>query len=150
MNVFNIDHESGTYAKLVPDLSSIKQLYAFAKSCKFPQLVGQKNYHCTLIYSKNPCPHIAEVKVAMPILAKPTYLEEVQPGVVILNLNCPKACELFNLFHKDYNATHDFECYKPHITLSYDSGKIDIRSIDVPNMTIRFVQCHIEPLMDNQ
>jgi hypothetical protein len=68
----------------------------------------------------------------------------VDTKVLVLELYCPNAKALHNLFVEKYGATHDYDEYIPHITIANDfEGDLPL---DLPDFEIIFTDRTVEEL----
>lgn len=139
-------HPGGTYAAIIPSRESQEELYSFMAGLDIDAIEDSDEYHCTLIYSKNPCPEIAREDFELPCEAIPRgfALFGSDKDTLVLELYCPNAARLNRLFMREYNATSDFPEYKTHITVAQDY-KGDLPN-SVPEFNIKFTGMMIEEL----
>jgi len=110
----------GTYASLLVDESSAVLLHDYCEDIGLSDMTDVEDYHCTVIYSHHPCPEVDEEDFNLPCKATPKGYKILgtDTKVLVLELECPNAVHLHNLFMEKYGATHDYDEYIPHITLS--------------------------------
>lgn len=136
--LFESFQPGGTYSSLLPSVDSKEQLHAFCVKQGIENLVDPDEYHCTLIYSKNPCPTVASEDYGLPCQAIPTgfrILGDERP-VLVLEIYCPDAVNLHSRFRLKHGATHDYPEYIPHITVAKDfHGEVPK---EVPDFDIDF------------
>lgn len=125
------EHKGGTYAALSVSFSSqnkIKQFIdKFLEINKDATLVDPAEYHCTLIYSRNPCPDVKHLNPTLPISAIPIGFELFESKsestlgsmCLVLLLDSDDLRNLEKKCRDDYGASSDFPSYKPHISLVY-------------------------------
>lgn len=121
----DLDHPNGTYACLVPNLASIKELQSLQYMLNLSSPVAAKDLHMTVIYSRKPCPGAAELMDGFnPIVGKVAKLGYLptQAGTTCLvaEVECPDAVGLHHYIRETHGASHDYPSYLAHITLSYD------------------------------
>jgi hypothetical protein len=139
----------GTYSSLLVDPECAAQLYAFCQENGIPDPVDADSYHCTVIYSHQPCPDVAHEDFGTTCNATPKgyKLLGTDTIVLVLELECPNAERLHNLFMQKYGATHDYDSYIPHITLSKGyNGKI--LPTELPPFDIVFTGHTVEAIDD--
>ena len=138
-----VDHQYGTYASLKLSKESQDQLHEFI-SQYIDQPTSKEDLHCTVVYSKTPCPNVESHQPKLPITAKASGYESFDSNAFVLKLES----DTLQQFHKEtraLGASYDYPEYKPHITLA--SNHTDT-SIPVPNFDLVFDQYHIEELKD--
>lgn len=116
------------------DLVNKKQFFAWAKSQGFANVVDDP--HVTVLYSRTPVDWIAmgEVSWGGPRLeVDPGGPRVVEPlgdkGAIVLHF----ACSELRWRHEDMvqaGASHDYDEYQCHVTISYDPGGVDLESVE--------------------
>lgn len=126
----------GTYvgAKLSADTKNM--LDGINKKLEIPNPLEKKDMHITIVYSRKYVPEFkSRGKLDEPIIAKPDELtifpSSEGNNVLVLKLKTPDLIERHEEIVKEYGATHDFDEYKPHVTLSYDVGEFDPSDVDI-------------------
>lgn len=144
--LFESKYPGGTYACLKLSEETQEQLFAFCNEVGITDLVQPEDYHCTLVYSKTPCPDVTNEDFALPCkaMAKGYKVLGVNDKVLVLELYCPNAKRLHELFREKYNASHDYDEYIPHITISSKfNGETPI---ELPEFEIEFVDSEVSAL----
>ena len=149
MIINDLDHPNGTYACLVPDSNSIKQLQSLQNMLDLSSPVLAKDLHMTVIYSRKPCPSVAELSHGVsPIngkIAKLGYLPtQHNTTCLVAEVECPDAVGMHHSICKAHGASHDYPTYLAHITLSYDC-KMGIKELLHP-LKIVFDQFKVSAL----
>lgn len=142
----NSPHPGGTYSALIPSRKSQEELLSFVAGLDVDNLEDSDEYHCTLIYSETPCPDIAKEDFALPCEAVPIGFKVLgeDKKVLVLEIYCPNASRLHDLFMEKYGATHGFPEYIAHITVAKDfEGE---PPVDVPEFNIEFSGLMVEEL----
>jgi 2'-5' RNA ligase len=144
--LFESAHPAGTYSSLIPSVECKEELYAYCAKLGIENLVEPDEYHCTLIYSKHACPDVAHENFNLPCKALPIGFRILgtDKKVLVLELYCPNATRLHELFMGKHNATHDYPEYIPHITIASDFD--DKVPIEVPEIEIEFSGMTVEEL----
>jgi hypothetical protein len=137
-------HPGGTYAALIPDVATREQIFAFCTSLDIPNLEDQDEYHCTLIYSEVPCISIREEDFGVPCEAMPIEFKILGKDTLVLEIYCPNAARLHDLFKEKHNASHGFPGYIAHITVAKEYSGIP--PIELPDFPIIFSGYMIEEL----
>lgn len=149
--------KGGTYAGYRFNKDDIKELRTWAKNKKIPNRVPQEKFHCTLLYSRKPCPDYEPLgELEEPIVAKVDSPEiwdtQDEKRALVVRLNAPNMVKRHKKLMKDHDATYDFDEYKPHLTLSYDVGKDftvdDLKDLKDHIGEIRAVEEYGEQLVD--
>lgn len=144
--LFESKYPGGTYSSILVDQNSAEQLFAYCASLGIPDLVEPEEYHCTIIYSSEPCFDVADEDFGLECKAIPIGFRVLgsEKPVLVLELYCPNAVRLHELFMEKYGATHDYPEYIPHITVAKDfEGEIPT---DVPEIEIVFDRKTVERL----
>jgi len=144
--LFESQYPGGTYSSLIPSVESREELYAFLAGLDIPNLEDPDEYHCTLIYSKKECPDVVKEDFALPSRAIATEYKILgtDTKVLVLEIYCPNAVRLHELFMRKYGATHDYDEYIPHITIAKDfKGKMPT---EIPELEIIFNGQTVEEL----
>lgn len=144
--LFEAVHPSGTYACIIPSRDSQEEILKYCVDQGIKNLVDPNEYHCTIIYSKKACPDVAKEDFGLPCKGLITGFKVLgkDEKVLILELYCPNAVRLHNLFMEKYGATHDYPEFISHITIASDfKGEIPT---DIPEFEIEFTGEKIEEL----
>lgn len=144
--LFESANPGGTYSSLLVNKDSAEELFAFCAGLGIDNLVDPSEYHCTVIYSRHPCPDAANEDFNLPCKAIPTGFKILgtDTKVLVLEIYCPNAVRLHELFKEKYNATHDYPEYVSHITVSGEfDGDIPT---EVPEFDIEFDDYAVEEL----
>lgn len=144
--LFESKYPDGTYACLNLSDDSKEELLAFCAGLDISNLVESKEYHCTLIYSREPCPDIIKEDFELPCTGLPVGFKILgtDEKVLVLELYCPDATRLHELFMEKYGATHDYPEYIPHITIA-NKFKGEIPK-EIPEFEITFDDRKVEKL----
>lgn len=144
--LFESKNSGGTYSSLLVSDQCREELFAFCTDIGIENPVDPKDYHCTIIYSRTPCLDIAKEDFNLPCKAIPTGFKILgtDTKVLVLEIFCPNAVRLHNLFKEKYNATHDYPEYISHITVSGEfNGNIPV---ELPEFEIEFDDFVVEEL----
>lgn len=149
----------GTYSACLYKQPSLDLLNAWAKINVIPNLIKKQSIHSTIIYSKTKVEDRFQKSFnekELDILAwkfKPLKLDmfssssgSKDKNVLVMLLNAPELEEIHNnlVFN---GASHDFDEYQPHITLSYDvPERFDWRSLKMPSIYLIPNKIYFEPL----
>lgn len=115
---------SGTYAKLVPCEDTRNKIALILKMFNLENHASPHDLHVTVIYSKQECPTLETAIVSLPITATGKAFS-IFPNAnggrcLVVELENNDLQLMHSQLRAEHGATHDFESYKPHITLSYD------------------------------
>lgn len=142
-----LEFASGTYSALIVDSACATDLYEFCEEIGLKDLVEYDDYHCTLIYSHQPCPDVIEENFNIPCVGTPKNYKILgtDTQVLVLELDCDNAEYLHNLFMEKYGATHDYPEYIPHITLTRSYSGTTLPS-ELPPFDILFTERKVEEI----
>tara|TARA_R110000823_G_scaffold207786_13_gene338341 strand:- start:575 stop:1027 length:453 start_codon:yes stop_codon:yes gene_type:complete len=127
----------GTYAALTPDGSSIKKLIKLQQNLRLSNPLPSGELHMTVMFSRKTVEEANDFPTIINIQATGENLKILdgrKPAIVLL-LDSPEAGVLFKHFMQ-LGATHDYDEFMPHITLSYDYTPAD---------ALRMLQYELEP-----
>lgn len=144
--LFESAHPGGTYSSIIPSMECKEELLAFCTKIGIPNLIDSDEYHCTLIYSKQSCPDIVNEDFGLPFNALITGYKVLgtDEKVLVLELYCPAATRLHDIFMKKYGATHDYPEYIAHITIASEfEGELPQ---ELPEFEIIFTGFSVEEL----
>lgn len=137
---FEAEKKTGSYAGVHFDEDTLKRIKAFSVKNEIPQRVQSRKLHSTVLYSKKYLPNYkAQGKLKAPIVGRPKKLSvwETQPdkggetaNSLVLQYDAPELVARHKELMKEHDATYDFDTFKPHVTLSYNIGDLDISKLD--------------------
>ena len=128
------DQNPGTYAAIRFSRKTTSQLAKYIKDNDIPNAVNTSKMHCTLLYSRKPCPdYVAQGNLSPAWIGTPVGLDvweskgdpEKVARCLVLEFECKELDDRHAELMKEHKATHDFPDYKTHVTLSYDIGDMD-------------------------
>jgi len=147
-------HKDGTYVSLELSKESKALLDNFVEmNLGLTERVASSTFHITIIYSRTPVPS-AENYLDMP---SPLPVEALATGYevfptkndgqcLVMRLACPYATRLNSELTKQ-GATSDYDEYKPHLTLAYNTSQsIDPTSLPLPQFQLIFDKMVVDPL----
>ncbi len=134
--------KAGTYAGFRYDKDGVKLISKYAKDNDVPKPLEPEKMHTTLLYSRKHCPDYEPAgKLDDPYTAKVGELDvwKTKSGkkALVVELDCPDMVKRHKELMKEHGATHDFDEYKVHITLSYDIGDLDVDKLPDIRDTIK-------------
>lgn len=138
---------NGTYVCLNASEKSSEQLESWAKSHKIPD--PNWDHHITVTYSRKPVPEVENYKFKLPISVKISewkLFNNPDGSKCLVGVIEDKRITKHHQNIKDiYGATHDFNDYTPHITMSY---KYSLKNLptELPDFEIVLDSVKIEPL----
>lgn len=116
-------HEKGTYVSVKLSEESSDLLFDWVETNKILNPVPKNEYHCTIVYSRKGIPEAKKETIKLPINAKIAGWElfNTQGGdkCLVARLDSPELTKAFNTYHTKYDATYDYDEYKPHVTVCY-------------------------------
>lgn len=152
---YKMNPMKGTYAKLVPCQETRDKISLILKMFNIENHASPNDLHTTLIYSRQECPTLEAAPVGLPVTATGKAFS-IFPNAdggrcLVLELESDDLQLLHGRLRAEHGATHDFESYKPHITLSYDysSDNVPGESMLEHFWHLKFDQFVVEPLNFN-
>jgi len=137
---FEAEKKKGSYAGVHFDADTLKRIKEFSIENEIPQRVQSRTLHSTVVYSKKYLPNYkAQGGLETPIVGKPKEFSvwDTQPdsdgettNSLVLQYDAPELVARHEELKKEHGATHDFDTFKPHVTLSYNIGDLDISKLD--------------------
>ena len=129
----------GTYAGVRFDDDTKKAINDYISDNNIPNGVANSKLHTTLLYSRKYLPdYKAQGDIEPPFEGTPTKLEvwQSQPdedgnksNCLIMTYDCPDLIQRHKELMDEHKASYDYDEYKPHVTLSYDIGDMDIKEL---------------------
>lgn len=129
----------GTYAGVSFSKETINAIKQYIKDNNIPNGLRSDKMHTTVIYSRKYDPDFKALgKIDPPWTGTPTELDvwKTRPkdgsegsNCLVLQFKCEKLNERHEELMKQYNFTYDFPEYKTHISLSYDIGDMEWKSL---------------------
>ena len=115
------NHSKGTYFALQPSGATRNRLQDLVSELNIDNAVKPMEYHCTVIYSKTPCPQMRNFRPKLPIWAMGVefLLFGENKNILVLKLESISLHKLYDDL-QIYNPSSDYDQYNPHITLSYN------------------------------
>jgi hypothetical protein len=146
-------HKGGTYCAALLDEKSRQNLYNWCKLQGIQGLTDPNQYHVTLIYSRKPCAEIEEYPFYTPWISDyhegrtwQIFGSKKNTKCLVLKLRDMLFYDVHDEIREIYGATHDYEKYSPHITVSYDF-KGDLKTLhSVPEFDLTFDKIEVKPL----
>lgn len=144
MKLIEVTKKKGTYAGVHFDHDTKKRIQKYLKDNKIPNPLGLDKMHNTLIYSRKHLPKFqAAGRIDPPWVGKPTKFDvwesqsDEKTGekskCLIMKFECAKCVDRHNEIMDKHDATFDYDKYTPHVTLSYDIGDFDVKSLPDPS-----------------
>lgn len=126
--------DKGTYAGFKLSDDDTDFLYDYFKNIvPVPNLIDKKSFHITLLYSRKELPNY-EPKKETNDWVYPTELDvfPTQDGkrCLVLLVKAPYCLKRHKELMKEHDATYDYDNYVPHITISYDIGRMRTPKLD--------------------
>lgn len=146
------EQEPGTYVGARFTSETNEGLRRYQEKFRIPNPLSADKFHTTISYSRVPI----EWEPREDLQDDPSA-EVVAGGLTVFESRKDSTRCLVLLLDSDYlqerfdtaieaGATHDFPDYKPHITLSYDIGTLDIKRLPVPEVELVLSHEYAEPL----
>ncbi|TFG95161.1 hypothetical protein E4H12_13870 [Candidatus Thorarchaeota archaeon] len=130
--------KKGTYAGVRFDEPTKLKLQKYVEDNEIPNSTSPEKYHTTVLYSRKHLPNYkAPGVIQPPMTGNPSGLSawdtqgENGPKTkcLIFQYDSPELSARHSSLMKEHEATFDYPEYKPHVTLSYDIGDMDISSL---------------------
>lgn len=143
------DHPNGTYAEVVPSNKSLRVIEKIITQLGIKNPTPSNELHCTVTYSRRPCPDLADYEPKLPIGAviKGFRVFPLQKGgyCLILELTSPQLEELHE-YALRIGCSHDYPEYTPHVTLTYDWPDESLPSSNIKDIHLTFDRFNVKPL----
>lgn len=132
------ENKKGTYAGVKFDSDTNRALHQYIKENNIPNSVRPDRFHTTVLYSRKHLPNYKPAgKIQPPMTGNPTGLTvwetngENSPKTkcLIFLYDSPELVKRHKSLMKEHEATYDYPEFKPHVTLSYDIGDMDINKL---------------------
>jgi len=145
----------GTYASVHFNEDTINALNEYIENNNIPNPTNVKKIHSTLLYSRNYLPEYkpqGKLEPAWEGQFKHFSIFSANPKnsrgglVLVMEYACPEQSKRFDELMNIYDATYDFDEYKPHITLSYDIGDFDHKKLPKFEKPLKIVEEKSEDL----
>lgn len=127
MKLMEIKSKPGTYIGVRLTKESVKLIRKFIKDNQIPNGVQGDNIHITLVYSRKHLPNAKKmINTAFnePPQVTPSnafHLWGDDGDTLVVEVKCPYLIDRHEYF-RTQGATHDYDDYTPHITLSYNAA----------------------------
>lgn len=114
---------TGTYVCLELDEDSMKRIARFIEVNHIFNGLQMADLHTTVIYSKKHCPNlkveeIGKVEAHVESLIQIPHDTKI---ILALELESPALQAMHKRLRKEHDATHDFESFLTHVTVSYNA-----------------------------
>jgi len=134
---FITEENKGTYAGLKFSEDTVNRLINYAQNNDVPNILSEDEFHSTLLYSRKFLPEYKpKGMLDTSSLATPEKVEiwespanafkDKATRCLVLKYNCNEQVDRFNQLMDEHDATYDYDEYKPHTTLSYDVGDLQV------------------------
>lgn len=153
----------GTYMAAHFDKQTVESIEQYIKDNNIPNSTSISKLHLTILSSEKHLPDCVNGShlIDPSIIAKPDHLDvftspgndgEPDNNCLVLKVHSSELTKLHNDLIKEHNTTHKYGDFKPHITLSYNIGNMDITklpdvSTSIPEIVINKTLC--EPFKNN-
>jgi hypothetical protein len=122
---------SGTFVAVKFHQDTRSALLNFAERHKVPNVIAEKDLHCTVTYSRSKLLGVRDRTSINPVwIGTPLHFEVFKSSegknCLVLRFTCGELYSRHHFLKHKKGATHDFPSFLPHITLSYDAGNYDI------------------------
>ena len=144
-------HKDGTYVSFQMDEHTRALLDNFVEmNLGLAERVAASTYHITVIYSRTPVPAAEDYSGKATAVANPVAYEVFQTKdagkCLVLRINSTEASALNTQLVK-LGATSDYDEYKPHVTIAYNTEMPeDLSTLPLPQFPLVFDQIQVEAL----
>ena len=149
LDLFEQDHPNGTYAEVIPTPASLKTIEKLITTLNINEPTPSNEVHCTVTYSRKPCPDLANYEPKMPVSARVQGFRmfPMRTGGIclVLELDSQDIVELHK-YARSLGCSHDYPEYTPHVTLTYAWPTKELPGLDVSGITLMFDQFKVKPL----
>lgn len=130
--------KKGTYAGIRFDDNTKNALHDYMMENQIPNMLDRDQLHTTLLYSRIHCPKYQPAGTDMHYVGTPggfVLWDTSAPGgegqtkCLVLKFDSPELTERHHALRREHGATHDYEDFNPHITLSYDIGNRSLNTL---------------------
>lgn len=143
------DHLHGTYAELCPSNKSQRILEKIIQQLALDTPTPSAELHCTVTYSRRPCPELGDYRPDIPIGADVLGFRifSMQNGnrCLVLELHSDDIMDLHK-YAMELGCSYDYPDYTPHITLSYNYPYDQVPELDLHDIHLTFDQWNVQPL----
>ena len=143
------DHPDGTYAEVTPTPKSLRAIESLIAKLSIKEPTPSNEIHCTITYSRKPCPALADYKPQLPVSAR-VHGFRVFPlrsggNCLVMELESPGITDLHE-YARSLGCSHDYPEYTPHVTLTYNWPDESLPDIDISNIKLAFDRFEVKPL----
>jgi hypothetical protein len=141
----------GTYAAVTFKPQTVANIHRWLSANNIPNAIKASSVHSTFIYSRKPLKGKWESKdyrnglFINPGTYKLEQWEDDGKNILVLKYDSPVLQKRWRKA-RGMGATWDYPEFKPHITLSYDIGDLDISTLEVPTFSLVVDKEYSEPL----
>lgn len=142
------DFSTGTYVGCRPVGASTDLLGDWVRDTGIPNPVVRHAAHMTLLYSKKPVklpPERGRELHAKPLELRIMRHRTDKTDALVLVLDSPAAQRRHQEFI-NAGGMHDYDDFIPHVTLTYDVGDFDWKSLELPKFGLIFANEYVRPL----
>ena len=127
--------EDGTFAGFHLYKPDARKLHQFALDNEIPNAEPADKMHVTVMFSRTYIPNFKPMgMLKKAIYATPIEVRKFGEALVIV-LDAPEVVARHKYIMNHYKeATYDHDEFIPHVTLSYDSGRFDEKTLDVSSI----------------
>lgn len=141
-NQFLNEESVGTYVDLAPTQAAAERVYSIFEN-KVTDLIDPSQFHVTVSFSRKEFdPGFTSRKINE--VAEPKQVEILGETAIVLMLSFPYAESQHFKYRKVYGATHDYDSFQPHMTLSYSGTVIDSELSAVERRALNKIQFEYE------
>lgn len=146
------DHPDGTYAEVAPTPKSLRAIESVITKLGIKEPTPSSEIHCTITYSRKPCPSLADYEPQLPVSARiqgfRVFPMQTGGNCLVLELDSPGIEELHE-YARRLGCSHDYPEYTPHVTLTYKWPNKELPDMDVSAIKLAFDRFTVKPLRPN-
>jgi hypothetical protein len=147
----------GTYAGAYFTKATVDGVTKFGKENNIPNMISPSKLHCTILYSRKYLPEYKACgKYEKPLVGKPVEFDiwktspsdpkEDKTNCLVLKFECDDLVARHKDLMKEHGATFDYDEYRPHLTLSYNVGDLNIKDLPMYDGPIEIEEEYQEDL----
>lgn len=125
-----------------------KDIIDWARTQGFASTLKPKDLHVTVVYSKAPVDWqaVPDSFDHLRLRGGPRSVAQLgDKGAIVLKFDSAELRQRWEAF-RDVGASWDYDDYRPHITLTYNAGEVDISRVEPYRGVIELGQERFEPL----
>lgn len=141
---------NGTYVGIRLSPQTEKDVNQYIKDNNIPNDDSLKEwgFHVTIVYSRKVLDDFKPESKSYKATAIGFDLFGDDEDTLVMKLKSPELTKRHEQIRKEHGATHDYDSYEPHITLSYDAAEIDFSQLPSFDKEITLTDEYTQELED--